>query len=88
VKPDLIPLRLYSTEGCHLCENAKALLWPVLDRWGLKLEEVDISESEKMVARYGVLIPVLGSHQSEAELNWPFNASQLEIFLSNELLKS
>lgn len=88
MKTDLVPLRLYSTEACHLCENAKSLLWPALERWGLKLEEIDISESEEMVERYGVRIPVLGFSQYEIELDWPFDELQLEGFFSKYLLES
>ena len=65
-------LILYSTSACHLCEQALALLQPWLDT-GHSIEEVDISESDELFERYGVLIPVLRRPDTDAELNWPFD---------------
>ena len=42
--------------------------------------KVDISESDALFERYGVLIPVL-RHPDGGELHWPFSAEQLEQFL-------
>ncbi len=54
----MIRLRLYTTLGCHLCEQLETLLASLCaERY--RLERVEISEDEGLVARYGVRIPVL-----------------------------
>ncbi|TDR56196.1 glutaredoxin-like protein DUF836 [Halomonas ventosae] len=54
----MIRLRLYTTLGCHLCEQLEAVL-ATLCAERYRLERVEISEDEGLVARYGVRIPVL-----------------------------
>jgi len=46
---------LYSRPGCHLCDNARA----VLQAAGIAFEEVDITTDPALEAEYGVLIPVV-----------------------------
>lgn len=70
-------LILYSTLGCHLCEQAKALMWPSLTAAGYRLEEVDISESEALMQRYQLSIPVVENPETGEELFWPFDEVQL-----------
>lgn len=76
-------LILYTTLGCHLCERAKDELWPVLEHFGWRLEEVDIADSDTLMARYGIRIPVIARADSGAELGWPFVAADVA-----ELLQS
>lgn len=73
---------LYSTAGCHLCDLAKAILWPLLVKHQFRLAEIEIADDDELIARYGVRIPVLGSPLTERELNWPFNASDIDLFLT------
>jgi hypothetical protein len=72
-------LYLYSTAGCHLCEQAEALLQPLLRAGLLHLQVVEISHDEDLVRRYGVRIPVLGYAGREGwqELGWPFDQAQV-----------
>ncbi len=72
-------LTLYTTLGCHLCDEALALLEPWLKE-GLKLALVDIADDDLLMADYGVRIPVVAS-PSGAELGWPFNADSLAKWL-------
>ncbi|MFO1389055.1 glutaredoxin family protein [Cellvibrio sp.] len=74
---------LYSTLGCHLCEKAKEILWPLLQRYQRQLVEVDIAEDDTLIERYGIRIPVLGAVDSSRELNWPFSAEQVDEFLAS-----
>ncbi len=79
-------LMLYSTLGCHLCEEAKALLWPLLTEFGWQLREVDIAASDQLVERYGTRIPVLvweggGRQDARRELGWPFDETELRALL-------
>lgn len=50
---------MYTRPGCHLCEEAKALLLPILSEFGAALREVNIDEDEALRQRYGVDIPVI-----------------------------
>ncbi|WP_416885956.1 glutaredoxin family protein [Marinospirillum sp.] len=74
-----LDVKLYTTLGCHLCEQAQALLQPWLAQ-GVQVELVDIIEDEQLVKSYGVRIPVLATAQG-AELGWPFDALQLQQWL-------
>lgn len=73
---------LYSTLGCHLCDKAKEIIWPALQQYHFKLVEVDIAEDDKLIDKYGIRIPVLSAVDSSRELNWPFNAEQVEAFFA------
>ena len=54
-------LTLYSRPGCHLCDEMKAVVQRVLraNKAPMTIEEVDISTSPDLEARYGLEIPVL-----------------------------
>lgn len=71
------PLVLYGTAGCHLCEQAGALLRQA----GVQATETDIADDEALLERYGVRIPVL-ARADGAELDWPFDAAALARFLA------
>jgi hypothetical protein len=57
----VIVLTLYSRPGCHLCDEMKAMVQRVLAAEPLlvTVEEIDISTSAELEARYGLEIPVL-----------------------------
>lgn len=57
---------LYSRPGCHLCEEAKAAIAPLLREFGAVLREVNIDEHSILMERYGWDIPVIfiGSHKA------------------------
>lgn len=74
-------LFLYSTTACHLCENARDMLWPLLEKYPIRLQEIDIADSDELLERYGVRIPVLRFADGEEELGWPFDSAQLQDFL-------
>ena len=78
-EPHLI---LYSTDACHLCEQAEALLAPWVGQ-GLLVAVDDIAESDELFARYGERIPVLRRADTGAELDWPFDAAGLAEFLTS-----
>lgn len=52
-------LTLYTRAGCHLCEEAKAALAPVLLEFDVALEEVDVDSDPALAARFGRDVPVL-----------------------------
>ena len=45
------------------------------------VEEIDITGSEDLFQRYGLIIPVLRRKDCGRELNWPFDAALLAAFL-------
>jgi glutaredoxin len=70
-------LILFGTEGCHLCEDAEALLLQA----GLSFETRDIIDDEQAQQRYAVRIPVLLNSETGKELGWPFDAQQLSEYV-------
>ena len=75
-----VECQLLGTLGCHLCEDAEAVLMPFVAA-GVQVELIDIAESEAMVERYGLRIPVLIRCDSGTELGWPFDGGQVAAFL-------
>jgi glutaredoxin len=57
---------LYTREGCHLCDSAKAAMAPVLKEFGARLREVDIDRDPILQKRYNDDVPVIfiGSHEA------------------------
>ena len=77
-------LILYGTSGCHLCEQAAELLAYVLDEEIYDVKEIDISESDVLLAIYGEKIPVLRRPDRNEEINWPFDEDAIWRFLLAE----
>jgi glutaredoxin len=50
---------MYMREGCHLCEEAKAAMTPVLKAHGAPLHEVDIDDDPILLTRYTNDVPVI-----------------------------
>jgi hypothetical protein len=82
---------LFGTSACHLCDIAEQMLQlqqslhhslQLQTGTAFDFDKVDISESDTLFERYGVLIPVL-QHPDGRELNWPFSREQLERFLAS-----
>jgi hypothetical protein len=72
-------LILFGTSGCHLCEQAEATIKAcILDH----VSYVDIAEQEQWQERYAIRIPVLCHPESLKELCWPFDQTDVEIFIS------
>jgi hypothetical protein len=80
-----VKIYLYSTLGCHLCEEAKLVLWPLLLQYQFRLVEVDIAEHDDLIESYGTRIPVLGAANYSQELNWPFDAQAVDVFFAGIL---
>jgi glutaredoxin len=55
----VIAVTIYSRQGCHLCEQMKAVVERVGRSVAIALEEIDISTDPALEARYGIDIPVL-----------------------------
>jgi len=48
-------IKLYSRQGCHLCDDAAALL----ARYHLAFETIDIDADPQLQARYNECVPVV-----------------------------
>ena len=57
---------LYGKAGCHLCDDARAVISDVRVRREFELTEVDVSLDPVLNARYGERIPVVAVDGVEA----------------------
>ncbi|MCX4193480.1 glutaredoxin family protein [Methylophaga sp. OBS1] len=71
---------LFTTEGCHLCEQAHELLLNIADKAPLDIILREIGDDDDLVARYGIRIPVV-QFADQQELDWPFKQSDLEAII-------
>jgi hypothetical protein len=67
---------LYHTLGCHLCDDAEALL----KQAGFSYQKFDIIEDETLVDSFGEMIPVLLHSPSNQYIAWPFDAALIQEF--------
>jgi glutaredoxin len=73
---------LYGKPGCHLCEEAHAVVTAVRERRPFDFEEVDITRDPTLEARYRERIPVVAIDGREA-LELVIEASELERCLAS-----
>lgn len=77
-------VNLYTTLGCHLCEQAYALL-VALQQEGLAIDidSIEIADSDELMDKYGIRIPVVTftSDEEVREIGWPFTLDELRAFL-------
>lgn len=52
-------ITLYTRAGCHLCDDARAVLDRIREQTGEGYDEVDISGDADLTADYGDRIPVV-----------------------------
>lgn len=52
-------ITLYTRPGCHLCDEAKAAMAPILREFGAVLREVNVDEDAVLKERYGEDVPVI-----------------------------
>jgi glutaredoxin len=50
---------LYSRPGCHLCDDARAVIEAQRFRTPFDLDEIDIETDDELVKEYGIRIPVV-----------------------------
>ncbi len=78
-------LTFYTTDGCHLCEEAKELLQQLLSACPeqYQIETIDIIEAESLIQQYGTRIPVVKRNSSVSDLGWPFDYEGLLKFVGS-----
>jgi glutaredoxin len=59
MKTEIREVVIYSRQGCHLCEEAKAILISVGEEMDFHLEEIMIEQDPKLVEEYGLMVPVI-----------------------------
>nr|WP_010130570.1 glutaredoxin family protein [Microbulbifer agarilyticus] len=74
-------LLLYTTLGCTLCEKAKQEIWPLLEKYQLRLVSVDIADDETLTRLFGWSIPVVGLGSVDDVICWPFTVDELDQWL-------
>jgi glutaredoxin len=50
---------LYGRAWCHLCEDMRAELEPIAQRFGIGIQWIDIDDDPALEARYNERVPVL-----------------------------
>jgi len=71
---------LYSSEGCHLCEQAMEIIGNVIPDHQISVVDIidaNIEGEQNLVELYGVHIPVLERLSDNMKLFWPFEQSQV-----------
>ncbi|HLQ77877.1 MAG TPA: glutaredoxin family protein [Terriglobia bacterium] len=54
-----IRVEIYSRPGCHLCDEAKAVVEGYREKYSLVLESINVESSADLENRYGEHIPVV-----------------------------
>lgn len=76
-------VKLYTRNGCHLCENARAILLNLKQKWNFHYIEADIDQSDELTERYGLMIPVVEINGEEVQFG------QIdELFIDEALAKN
>ena len=79
---------LYTKVNCGLCDQAYQILLNLAYDTPLRIDLVDITQNNRIHTKYMERIPVLARPKIRAELNWPFTAEDVKIFLDkSEVLK-
>ncbi len=67
----MLNVTLYGRKGCHLCDEAKALLNELQPQFPHRLAEVDIDSDVALAEKYGLEIPVVevGPYAAKAPLD-------------------
>ena len=77
----MINLTLYTTSGCHLCEEAEKMLRLLSEQQHRRWVTKEICEDDDLVERYGIRIPVISTEKGR-ELGWPFTIESLNDWLN------
>ena len=64
-------MTLYGKPGCHLCDEALAMLQRLERRYPMEIQKVDITQDPTLFRRYDIRIPVVvvaGGDEVEAPI--------------------
>ena len=82
MKHPAMVVKLYTTVGCHLCEQALAMLQNLAPN--VTIVEVEIAADEQLLEKYGLIIPVISAGENDMEINWPFSRNELYAFIQQQ----
>ncbi len=72
---------LWSTDGCHLCEQAIGMFYYAKQQSLIndehRLQVKDIMENEALIQQYGEKIPVFYKFETQEELGWPITLDEM-----------
>jgi hypothetical protein len=71
-------LVLYQRDYCHLCDQALAVL---AQARAPEFDSVWVDDDAALESRYGTRVPVLRDARDGRELDWPFDAAAVRVFL-------
>ncbi len=54
-----LEVTIYTKPGCHLCDEAKTAIAPLLREFGATVREIDIAGDATLMQRFGCDIPVI-----------------------------
>lgn len=69
-------ITLISGPNCHLCDQAKAMLYPLLEVKNIQLNEQNVRDDVALFEQYGMRIPVVVFADGR-EKGWPFTTAQI-----------
>ena len=69
-------ITLISGPNCHLCEQAREILCPLLEANNIQLNELNVKDDVALFEQYGLRIPVV-IFADGSEKGWPFTAAQI-----------
>lgn len=69
-------IKFLTGPNCHLCEQAKSVLYPLITERQIDLEEINVRDNKQLFERYGLQIPVI-LFADGSEKGWPFTAAQI-----------
>lgn len=72
---------LIGKPGCHLCDDARAVIAAVTAELGERFEEVDMLQDADLVARFAEMIPVTFVDGAQHDY-WRVSADRLRAALS------
>jgi glutaredoxin len=64
--PRSIQVEIYSRPGCHLCDEAKAVIEPFRRRYRMDITVTDVDSDDALRQAYGADIPVVMINGKEA----------------------
>ena len=73
---------LYQRDYCHLCDQALAVM---AEARAPDFDSVWVDDDAMLEDRYGVRVPVLRDDRDGRELDWPFDAAAVRLFLAENL---
>ncbi|GAB2590231.1 glutaredoxin family protein [Nitrincola alkalisediminis] len=81
----MLKLELMSTEGCHLCDEAEAVLQLSVLADQVEVDWVDIAYDDALMDQFATRIPVLYCPSTAQALDWPFSPEDVHAFLTSVL---